>query len=36
MRTLPQVDLGLPRLWLRELAVEMSRKLSRNMPRKHR
>ena len=34
-RTLPQVHLGLLRPWLRELAVEMRRKLPRNMPCKH-
>jgi hypothetical protein len=36
LRTLPQVDLGLLRLGLRQLAVKMGRKLPRNMPLKHR
>jgi hypothetical protein len=35
-RALPQVELGLLRLWLRTFPIEMSRQLLRNMPRKHR
>jgi len=35
-QALPEVELDLLRLWLWELAVEMSRQQSRNVPRKHR
>jgi hypothetical protein len=35
LRALPQVELALQSLWLRELAIEMSCYLPRNMPRKH-